>query len=426
LVEVRSPLETLEVNMKFLAIVLILALAVAAYAADQPGLPKPTGKYPVGTTRLAFTDTTRTEPFTEDPDDRREVTVTVWYPAEAAKASEGGIAAPYYEHADKVVTGFGYLAPLADLTTHAFKDAPASKKQPKYPVILFNHGWGEHAGQNTILMEELASQGYVVFSISHHYEGKFWIYPDGQIRFLDPQSPGFKKIMAEQSKPGMMDLFNEMFTTKGVAEQETLFRRTVELMPAFLLESPRFWAKDIVFIIDRLEMLNASDGLFKGKLDLDRIGVMGMSMGGVAAGQACIDDERIRAGINCDGGLFGDLVDTAIATPFMFMGSKRFIDYEEVFAKHTSGDAYTLTIPEADHYDFTDMTLLLREHPMIGTVDGSRMIKIVNAYTLAFFDTYLRGKPAKLLQADQQPYPEAGFKAYKAKRPAAGGQAGKQ
>lgn len=405
--------------MKAFSVIWILVLAVTAYAADETGLPKPTGEYPVGTTRMAFTDTTRTEPFTEDPDDYRQVTVTVWYPADIPKDSGGKITAPYYEHADDIVTQFGYLSGMADLKTHSVKDVPVSKKQARYPVILFNHGWGEHAGQNTILMEELASQGYLVFSIAHHYEAKFWLYPDGQIRFLDPQSPGFKKIMAEQSKPGMMELFNAMFSTREVAKQETLFRQTIDLMPSFLLESPRFWAQDISFIIDQLASLNTSQGRFRGKIDLDRIGVMGMSMGGVAAGQACIADERIKAVINCDGGLFGDLVDTTIVTPMMYMGSKRFIGYDEVFAKHAAGDAYTLIIPEADHYDFTDVTLFLRDHPMIGTIDGSRMIKIVSDYTLAFFDTYLKGKRSKLLQADYEPYPEASFRAYKPRRPGA-------
>lgn len=402
--------------MKALSIIWAIFLVVTVCHADETDLPEPTGKYPVGIAHLAFTDPMRAEPFTEDPDDRREVTVTVWYPADSAGDDTVKATAPYYEHAEEIITRYGYLSKLADLRTNSAKGAPVSERQAKYPVILFNHGWGEHAGQNTILMEELASHGYVVFSIAHHYEAKFWIYPDGRVGFLDPQSPGFQQIMAEQSKPGMMELFNAMFTTRGVSEQEALFRQTIDFMPIFLLEGPRFWAQDISFIIDRLDTLNALEGLLKGKLDLGRIGVMGMSMGGAAAGQACLENNRIKAAINCDGGLLGDLADTTIAVPFMFMGSKRFIGYDEVFAKHMAGDAYTLVIPEADHYDFTDLTLLLREHMMIGTIDGARMIEIVNDYSLAFFDTYLKDKRSKLLQADHEPYPEASFRAHRSNR----------
>ncbi|NRA59767.1 MAG: hypothetical protein HRU25_02420 [Psychrobium sp.] len=39
----------------------------------------------------------------------------------------------------------------------------------KFPVLIFNHGLYLVAEQNTILMEHLASHGYVIFSIAHPY-----------------------------------------------------------------------------------------------------------------------------------------------------------------------------------------------------------------------------------------------------------------
>jgi len=36
---------------------------------------------------------------------------------------------------------------------------PLSNAEQKYPILIFNHGWGEHYSQNTVLMEELASHG---------------------------------------------------------------------------------------------------------------------------------------------------------------------------------------------------------------------------------------------------------------------------
>ncbi len=66
--------------MKIWIAFLLLSQAFAAGTAAAGGLPEPTGEYTVGMTRYAFLDTARPELFTEDPDDRREVTVTVWYP----------------------------------------------------------------------------------------------------------------------------------------------------------------------------------------------------------------------------------------------------------------------------------------------------------------------------------------------------------
>jgi predicted dienelactone hydrolase len=322
------------------------------------------------------------------------------------------VAAPYYDRAEEVVARFGYPGELADLKAHAVLDAPVAERKERYPAILFNHGWGEHALQNTALMEDLASHGYVVFSLAHHHEAKFWIYPEGRIEFLNTWTPRFMKIMAEQNQPEMMSLFQAMFTARGAAAQESLFRRTGEMMPTMLLESPRMWAEDISFVIGELDSLNRYDDRFGGVLDLDRLGVMGMSMGGIAAAQACIDDPRIRAAINIDGGLFGDLTSVVLDQPVMFMGSRRFIAYDSVFANRVKGDACVVTVAAADHYDFSDFTLLHRKHAMIGTVEGLRMIEIVNAYTLGFFDHYLKGEESDLISGESQPYAEVEYRLF--------------
>jgi predicted dienelactone hydrolase len=399
------------VDMKIIVIACVLILAAGSCTSEGVRLPAPSGPYEVGTTHLVFVDKSRPEVFTDEPDDTREVTVRAWYPAGAE--AEAAIA-PYYEDADAMVQNFSYPPELAEVETNSMLDVPVSEEEDDYPVILFNHGWGEHAVQNTVLMEELASRGYAVFSLAHHYEAKYWAYPDGRIEYLSLASTRFQHLMAEQNNPGIMHLFQAMFTTTDADSQAALFRRTVEAMPTFLGEGPRMWAEDIAFIVGELDSLNGGDGRFAGKLDLERLGVMGMSLGGAAAGQACIGDSRIRAAMNVDGGLLGDLVDSVLTTPVMFVGSRRFIGYDEVFARHASGDAYTLTIGDADHYDFTDFTLLHRDHPMIGTVDGRQMLDIMNAYTLAFFDFYLKGIESELLTGESRPYPEAQLRVHTA------------
>ena len=395
--------------MKAVTFASILILVVGICASEEISLPQPTGAHAIGTTHLVFIDQTRPELFTDDPADHREITVRAWYPGDPGK---GARTAPYYENAEEIVTRFGYPSTLIGLDTHSKLDIPVSRQEQTYPVVVFNHGWGEHAAQNTVLMQELASHGYVVFSLAHHYEAKYWAYPDGRLGYLSLTSSRFNKIMAEQSKPEMMELFQAIFTTRGAAAQESLFRRTVEAMPTFLEEGPRIWAEDIKFIIDELDSLNRSEGRFEGKLDLEKLGVMGMSMGGIAAGQACIGENRIKAGINVDGGLLGDLVDTTLSQPMLYVGSRRFIGYDEFLADHVAGDVYTLTIGDADHYDFTDFTLLHRDHPMIGSVDGLRMLEILNSYTLAFFDLYLKGQESDLLSGERKPYPEVDFRVH--------------
>ena len=396
--------------MTTLIMVCVLVLVQNIFASEAPTLPEPTGPYAVGTVRLLFTDTTRPEIFTDDPDDHREVTVRAWYPANPAPEVPP---APYYEEAGDITRIFNYPAYLTDLTTHSYPNVPIADTEDTYPVILFNHGWGEHAVQNTVLMEELASHGYVVLSLAHHYEAKFWTYPDGHVGYLNMGSSRFQSLLREQSSPDAMRLLQESFEAREVAAQESLFHLMLATLPTLLGESPRHWAADISFVIDELDSLNRSDALFAGRLNLEKLGVMGMSMGGIAAGQVCLADGRIKAAINMDGGLLGDLADTVVTVPLMYIGSRRYIGYDEVFRAHASNDCYTLIIGEADHYDLTDFTLLHRGHMMIGTVDGERMLKLLNEYTLAFFDFYLKGIDSDILTGEKEPYPEAEFRTHR-------------
>lgn len=48
----------------------------------------PSGPYPVGTQEFSWTDPTRPELHTKNPDDRRRVVIQVWYPAETSTEAE--------------------------------------------------------------------------------------------------------------------------------------------------------------------------------------------------------------------------------------------------------------------------------------------------------------------------------------------------
>jgi hypothetical protein len=45
----------------------------------------------------------------------------------------------------------------------------------------------------------------------------------------------------------------------------------------------------------------------------------------------------------------------------------------------------------------------------IGTADPSRMVRVQQAYPLAFFDRYLRRRPSRLLDGPGPAFPEVRF-----------------
>ena len=81
------------------------------------------------------------------------------------------------------------------------------------------------------------------------------------------------------------------------------------------------WSADMGFALDQLERLNARDpsGRFLGRLDMQRVGVFGHSLGGATSLQFCHDDARCKAGIDLDGAPLGRVITEGLTQPFMFL-----------------------------------------------------------------------------------------------------------
>lgn len=391
--------------MKKIAMALLVLAATLNLCIAQPKLlPKPSGDFFVGFDYLCFTDSTRNELFDNNLEKYREITVKVWYPTDMEPSNK----APYFYNSDIIIKYFAFPEIFKEITTNSSRAVPLSQKEKTYPVLIFNHGWGEHFAQNTILMEELASFGYVVFSIAHHYECKFSFYPDGNIIIIDMNSNRFLQIMQEQQKPEAMELLFKMSGLDKIDEQKQILIEQSNVLPTLLKESPKYWADDISFFINRLEMINTNNQLFKDKLDLERIGIFGMSMGGIAANEICLSDSRVKAGINIDGGLYTLEIDDKIKTPFMFLNSKRYLGYGKLFTTKIIKDGYALSVKNSDHYNFTDYSIYKIQNLsfLLGTIEGNRTIEIMNDLVLAFFDKYLKEKENINIINKAQSYPE--------------------
>ena len=391
--------------MKRISILLLFGLLFSTGQGQTEALPKPTGKHLVGITYLSFIDDGRKELFDNNQEIDREITVKAWYPSDNKSNPE-----PYFLNAEAefALKYLQFPEIYKNLKTNSSRDVPMSSKEDKYPILIFSHGFGEHYSQNSILMEELASHGYIVFSISHHYECKFSSFPDGRLIYLDMNSQRFQKIMQEQQNPKAMELLQKMYNASNNEERMQVLVETSNALPTILTESPKYWAEDISFFMDRLENMNNENKILKDKLNLDRIGVFGMSLGGMATSEICLTDKRIKAGINIDGGLFGTLVNVKHQTPFMFLNSRRFLGYGKLFIGESTVDCYSLSVKDSDHYNFSDYSV----YPvpsvsfLLGTIDGEKTIEIMNVIVLAFFDKYLKENNDINLIEQAKKYPE--------------------
>ena len=401
---------------------LAIGLIVSASTANGQHtvrLPQPTGPFRIGTTSFALVDEARPEVFTDNPNDKREFLVRVWYPAQPAA---GAMPEPFWGKDTKDVgqrlaefmrLPKGSFDNLALVQSHAYADAPVAESKSRFPVLIFSHGYiPGFLVQNTVQMQELASHGYVVFSIGHTYETVANIFPDGRAVPFSPVRLAAFGQGAGKANP----LVTKYTTATDPAEKDTLLKQILAAWPT-LDESLRIWAADVRFLMTELEKMRSEKPkkIFAGKLDMKRIGVFGMSFGGATAGQVCAVDNRCKAGINLDGLQSGDLIDHPMERPFMFMQSESAGNINRLFFERAKNDAYYVVVKGTKHFNYSDFSLFSPDYQkagLLGPIDGDRMEVIMNAYTLAFFDKYLKGKNSSLLKAPTASFPEVEFNSH--------------
>ncbi len=375
---------------------LLLVIVAAALPVIFPiaELPKPTGPNQVGTFSTMLVDSGRKEIYSGDPNEPRRLMVQFWYPAQPAAGARTGL---WIEHPEivgpSISKWLGFPSFMLDhlvyAHSHSYPDAPLSSVAPRYPVIFFSHGWNGIRTQSTFLMEELASQGYVVVSIDHTYGARVVVFPDGKVAENNPAA-----LPSEAS----LDI----------------------LVPAAhkLVDQ---WASDISFVLDTLAQWDQNDpsGRFTGRLDLDKVGVSGHSTGGGAAIEFCSRDPRCKAGVGLDAYMTpvsDAALDSGVQQPFLFLFSVKFPTQRntELFGRLLSHSAHAreITITGTAHYDFSDLPLLSPLAPYLGLkgpLNAGRVLSLDRTLTLALFDQALRGGSGQVLSGPSPDFPELQF-----------------
>jgi hypothetical protein len=215
-------------------------------------------------------------------------------------------------------------------------------------------------------------------------------------------------MMKENMDPKGMELFVRLENAAGDDERVQIFLEMSKSAPTILTESPKVWAEDIAFLIDRLKIMNGGDKRFQSKLDLDRIGVFGMSLGGLATSFVCSTDVRIKAGVNMDGAFPIAPLDGKHQIPFMFLNSKRYLGCGPLLISQSTQDCYSLSVKGSDHFNFTDYSIypVPMFRILLGPIDGKRTIEMMNVLVPAFFDKYLKGTGEIDLVKEAGKYPE--------------------
>ena len=385
----RSKLGVIGSILGILWLISAIALPIAL---PVPKFTETTGPYAIGTESIYLVDESRPEIYTAAVGDVRELMAQIWYPAELTDDAKPAL---YLESLDVVgpvlAEKFSLPAFLFDhvnlAKTGAYKNVPVAESNETFPIILFSHGLTGIRGQNTNMVRELVSNGYVVAAVDHTYAGSLAVFPDGRIIFYEPE----RIFPSGEANP---------------VEGEQLVQ---------------VWADDLAFLLDELTVWNEEEGnILNGRLDLDHVGVFGHSTGGGATLRFCLDDDRCTAGAPLDSWVLP--VNKAIlqnppSQPFMFINSPEWLGSlnqergRDILAA-LPNDGYELTVANTGHYDFSDLALLSPLTPQLslsGTIDSHLSQTMQNEYLLAFFNRYLKNGDEPLLERPSS-YPELTIK----------------
>lgn len=238
----------------------------------------------------------------------------------------------------------------------------------KRPVILYVPAFGIVRDMYMFQIENLVKQGFIVVTIGATDESMFSIYPDG--RFIRQAG----KMSSIESTDTV--LWDELLQTR---------------------------VEDILYTAAHLQEL---ESCFSSPLmDMERIGLVGHSLGGAAVFEAVKRKADFRAAILLDPSfhLLHLQEGADIATPFLVMRQEKctheelkpqfsevilnpFVDGYEGLYYYLSGYKSCLKVEGANHMTFSDVPLLFKE----GEV--SQVQRTISRYVTSFLREYVSNK----------------------------------
>ena len=378
-----------------LAALLIVGGLAICYVMPMFHLARPTGPYPVGTRVLYFIDPSRKEMHPHTPPNSREVVIQIWYPSATTKGPHA-----MYRQWKECDPRSTYQAVLA---TDSLQDAPLANG--RFPVILFNPAWRGFKNRSTFIMQELASQGFVVAGVGHPYNASILELHDGT-------------VADGRSQPDLGDFKSKPF----MSLEQRLDLANSEI---------RIQTDDDKFLLDRLEALNGSSASpFYQHLDLTHVGSFGHSIGGSISAELAKEDSRVLSAIILDGVLDGPVAETGLAKPLFRIkanlqnlppGSENSPDpgirVRAQMGKLGEGalassferfGGYNVVIDGIGHENFDDKGFFTPFSRIsgVGPLPVPRAATIIDAYIVAFFRQTLKNDPQPLLTAAKPPFPE--------------------
>ncbi|MGJ8527622.1 alpha/beta hydrolase family protein [Maritalea sp.] len=371
---------------------LIVIAFIAASSVLSPELPSPSGKHQVGYQRLTIAK------------GERWVDAQVFYPA-SSPTNMQPVAMPQ-DLAEQLSKSFGIptIAMTDERALLAYTDAPVAPG--KHPALIFNHGHGMYATQNSHNILELASQGYIIFALNH--PGHSLLSKNGQQTVT--KNDDVSNYTEEEAKTLLtrQALGNDQLrATTSLDEWKTKMEVIQQEAFADIVDQFPVWIENNKLMLDALPELNNGEqqSQLANAIDLAKVGYFGHSFGGAVATHMGMNDSRVKAAFNLDGPVFRwSLSDNPTASFCFAYGDSNnqagvrsdFSWANQQVAIATNGCEYVFQ--GAAHMNFSDLNeiTILKWFGQLGPIGAKLMRENLNQSLLQFFNQHLRDQTESL------------------------------
>jgi pimeloyl-ACP methyl ester carboxylesterase len=244
----------------------------------------------------------------------------------------------------------------------------------------------------TSLLQDIASNGFALVSVDHPYDADIVEFPDSR-------------------------------TVLGILGN-------ISTEPEFV-SAMNVRVQDMVFLLDQIQDEKVIRDIFPSSLgnsnllSLDRVTIIGHSLGGATAAQTILVDNRFVGGINLDGTLWGSVVNKGLSSPFLLFAHANHTQTTEsswaTFWLNLRGWKLQLQLAQSKHYTFSDYPVLVDalsvsdevreviQAKYTGTIGGLRAKNVIASYIVAALQYFVYGHVSDLLSGPSVAYPDVTF-----------------
>ncbi|OWF45167.1 platelet-activating factor acetylhydrolase-like [Mizuhopecten yessoensis] len=269
---------------------------------------------------------------------------------------------------------FKWLA--GDVYIPALWQSPPVANGQKFPVVVFSHGIGGNRTTNTTMCTELASQGFIVAAMEHRDGSASMTYE------LKPNEKGNVEIVEEAEKPQQKrNLHKRSHSFHGYNATDAEWKPYVHYEPwnefEYRNNQVKKRSRECSEALDILTSLNLgvevhntlggnfNSKLFKDRMDLSKVIMIGHSFGGSTCLHTLAHDKRFLIGAVLDGWMhpLGKEVYTSITQPTLLLNMEKFQWKENIeqmlMIQNNQAEKVMITMRGACHQSVTDFQFIV-------------------------------------------------------------------